>query len=44
MIRVNDIDIPKLEEDCDDNDMRMRELNAKSMNVLYCALDLTKFN
>ena len=44
LIRVNGIDIPKPEEDWDDNDMRMEELNAKVMNILYCALDSTEFN
>ena len=44
LIKVNGIDIPKPEEDWDDNDMRMGELNAKAMNVLYCALDSTEFN
>ena len=44
LIRVNGIDIPKPEEDWDDNDMRMEELNAKVMNVLYYALDSAKFN
>ena len=44
LIRVNGIDILKPEEDWDDNDIRMEELNAKAMNVLYCALDSTEFN
>ena len=43
-IKIDGIDIPKPEEDWDDNDMRMRELNAKTMNVLYYALDSTEFN
>ena len=44
LVRVNGIDIPKPEEDWDDNDMKMGELNAKTMNVLYCALDSNEFN
>ena len=44
LIRVDGIDIPKPEENWNDNDMRMEKLNAKAMNVLYCALDSTKFN
>ena len=44
LIKVDGIDIPKPEEDWDDNDMKLGELNAKAMNVLYCALDSTKFN
>ena len=43
-IRVNDIHIPKPEEDWDDNDIKIEELNAKAMNVLYCALDSIEFN
>ena len=44
LIRVNGINIPNPEEDWDNNDMRMEKLNAKVMNVLYYALDSTKFN
>ena len=44
LIRVDGIDIPKPEEDWDDNDMRVGELNGKAMNVLYCALDSIEFN
>ena len=44
IIRVDGIDIPKPEEDWDDNDMKMEELNTKAMNVLYCALNSIEFN
>ena len=44
LIRVNSIDIPKAEENWDDNDIRMEELNSKAMNILYCALYLIEFN
>ena len=44
LVRVNGMDIPKPEEDWDDNDMKMGELNAKAMNVLYYALDSTEFS
>ena len=44
MIRVNGINILKSEEDWDDNDIRMKKLNAKAMNILYYALDSTEFN
>ena len=44
IIRVDGIDILKPEEDWDDNDIKMEKLNAKAMNVLYCALDSTEFN
>ena len=43
-IRVDGVDILKPEEDWNDNNMTIGKLNAKSMNVLYCALDSTKFN
>ena len=43
-IRIDGIDVPKLEEDWNDNDMRMEELNAKVMNILYCAFDSIEFN
>ena len=41
---VNGIPIPKLEDDWNENDMRKIELNAKAMNLLYCALDPNEFN
>ena len=44
MIRVDGVDIPKPEEDWDENDMKMDELNVKAMNLLYCALDSNEFN
>ena len=44
LIGVDGIDISKPKEDWDDNDMKMRELNAKAMNVLYCTLDSAEFN
>ena len=44
IIKVDGIDIPKAGEDWDDNDMKMEELNAKAINVLYYALDSIEFN
>ncbi|WP_374695496.1 hypothetical protein ACEW7V_00205 [Areca yellow leaf disease phytoplasma] len=44
IIKVDGMDIPKPEEDWDDHDMKMGELNAKAMNLLYCALDANEFN
>ena len=38
-IYVDNIAISKLEKDWDDNDRRKAQLNAKAMNVFYCALD-----
>ena len=43
-IKIDSIDILKPKEDWNDNDMRMRKVNAKAMNVLYYALDSTEFN
>ena len=34
----------KLEKDWDEVDKKMAQLNAKAMNVLYCALDANEFN
>ena len=42
--KVDGIDIPKDEEEWNEHDMKMAEINAKAMNLLYCALDPTKFN
>ena len=44
MIKINGMDVPKPEEDWDDHDMKMGELNAKAMNLLYYALDSNEFN
>ena len=44
IINVNGVDIPKPEDDWDDQDMKKAELNAKAMNLLYCALDPNEFN
>ena len=41
---VNGVSIPKLEEDWDENDIKQSEINAKAMNLLYCALDPSEFN
>ena len=43
-ILVNGISIPKLEEDWNEYDIKQIEINAKAMNLLYCALDLNEFN
>jgi len=44
MIKIDGVDVPKLEEEWDEYDMKLRELNAKAMNLLYCALDSSEFN
>ena len=41
---VNGIITPKSEEEWDDNDIKQAELNAKAMNLLFCALDPSEFN
>ena len=41
---VNGVATPKLEDDWDEQDIKKIELNAKAMNLLYCALDPTEFN
>ena len=41
---VNSVATPKLEDDWDEQDIKKIELNAKAMNLLYCALDPTEFN
>ena len=41
---VDGVDIPKPEEEWEDQEMKMGELNAKAMNLLYCALDANEFN
>ena len=34
----------KLEKDWDEYDMKMAQMNAKTINVFYCSLDVHKFN
>ena len=41
---VNNISIPKPECEWDEYDERMAQLNAKAMNLLYCALSASEFN
>ena len=41
---INKVSIPKLESEWDEYDERMAQLNAKAMNLLYCALSVSKFN
>ena len=37
-------DIPKPKNEQDEVDKKMAQLNAKVMNILYCALDANEFN
>ena len=41
---VNNVPIPKLENEWDENDERLAWLNAKAMNLSYCALSASEFN
>ena len=43
-IRIDGFDVPIFETNWDEHDIKMTELNAKTMNVLYCTLDANKFN
>ena len=43
-IVVNGMTLPKLKKDKDEYDKRMAQLNTKAINVLYCFLDVHKFN
>ena len=36
--------IPKSEGEWDDFDKKIAQLNAKTMNILYCALDANELN
>ena len=41
---VNNVSILKPKNEWDEYDERMVQLNAKAMNLLYCALSVSKFN
>ena len=41
---TNNIVILKSEVDWDDHDEKIAQLNAKALDILYCALDVNKFN
>ena len=41
---VNNGSIPKLKNEWDENDEWLAQLNAKAMNLLYCALNASEFN
>ena len=41
---INKLVTLKPENEWDDNDRRMTQLNAKAINVLYCALSVNEFN
>jgi hypothetical protein len=41
---VNETKVSKDEEEWDERDSRLIQLNAKAINMLYCALDANEFN
>ena len=41
---IDGIFIPKPENEWNDQDKKLAQLNAKAMNILYCALDPIEFN
>ena len=41
---IDGVSLPKSEGEWDEVDKKMAQLNAKAMNILYCALDTNKFN
>lgn len=41
---VNETMVSKSEEEWDERDSRLIQLNAKAINMLYCALDANEFN
>ena len=41
---VNNVFISKPENEWDENGERLAQLNAKAMNLLYCALSVSEFN
>ena len=41
---IDGVESTKLEKEWDEVDKKMAQLNAKAMNVLYCALDANEFN
>ena len=41
---IDGVSLSKLEGEWDEFDKKMTQLNAKTMNILYCALDANKFN
>jgi len=42
--KVNDKDVPKLEDECDEDELKKLAFNARTMNYLYCALSCDEFN
>ena len=41
---IDGVSLPKPKGEWDEFDKKMAQLNAKTMNILYCALNANKFN
>ena len=41
---IDGMDTPKPKNEWDEVDKKMTPLNAKAINILYCALDVNEFN
>ena len=41
---IDGVESTKSEREWDEVDKKMTQLNAKAMNILYCALDANEFN
>ena len=41
---IDGVESTKLEREWDEVDKKMTQVNAKAMNILYCALDANEFN
>ena len=41
---IDGVESTKSEKEWDEVDKKLAQLNAKAMNVLYCALDANEFN
>ena len=39
--KVEEINVPKPESEWNEDDLKMLQSNAKAMNILYCALEVT---
>ena len=42
--RVGEVNVSKPEPKWNENDLKMMQSNAKTMNILYCSLDPNQFN
>lgn len=42
--KVDGVEVPKSEEEWNEHNIKIAELNAKAMNILYYSLDVAEFN